>query len=267
MRRAAMGAMLALAALCTEASAAAEDAPTAPTYGERAKAAILDLVAGRVFKPERGCDRPASCAPLLAALRAGKFSVVEPREHSDRADMPSYLALRQRCPSLDLAHVKTQHRLYTATRNFAMYYLDLPRAGSGDEVVIFRAQHFIAVEGRPRGNEATAPWPGAFTAISLPSCRMLSTALAEDGDRFARHNKIEDADHASELLKINDRYVVLNLVPIAGERQPKERWWYDLELWDLGPRADADLHHERHVYSFSYKPPAADAPQGTGSPG
>jgi hypothetical protein len=267
LRRAFAGAVLALAAFCADASAADEDGPS---YGERAKAVILDLIAGRVFKPENGCDRPASCVPMLAALRAGKFVVVEPQEHSDRADMPSYLALRRRCPSLDLAHVKAQRRLYTATRNFAMYALDVPRAHAGEEVVIFRAQHFIAAEGRARGNEPTAPWPGAFTAISLPSCRMLSTALAEDGDRFARHNKVEDADHASELLKIGDHYVVLNLVPIAGERQPKESWWYDLEIWDLGARADADFHHERRVYSFSYKPAAPPTPaasRSAGSPG
>ena len=254
--------LLVLAAPGTGLAAAAEDAPS---YGERAKATIMQLVSGRAFKPERGCDRPSPCGPMLAALRAGKFTVVEPRENSDHADLPGYLAFRKRCPSLDLAHVKESHRTYTATRNFAIYSLDAP----GQEIVVFRAQHFVAAEGKPRGNEPTAPWPGAYTAIGLPGCRVLSTALAEDGDRFARHNKIDDADHASELLKVDDHYVVLNLVPIAGAAQPRESWWYNLELWDLGPRADADLRHQRRVYSFSYKPetPPSGAAHNAGSPG
>ena len=262
MRLAVAAAFLALAARGIALAAAAEDAPS---YGERAKAIIMQLVSGRAFKPERGCDRPSPCGAMLAALRSGKFAVVEPSEHADRADLPSYLAFRKRCPSLDLAHVKESHRTYTATRNFAIYSLDAP----GGEIVVFRAQHFVAAEGKPRGNEPTAPWPGAYTAISLPSCRVLSTALAEDGDRFARHNKIDDADHASELLKIDDHYVVLNLVPIAGAAQPRESWWYNLELWDLGPRADADLRHQRRVYSFSYKPetPPPGAAHSAGSPG
>jgi hypothetical protein len=263
-RLAAAVAILALA-LGARPSAAADDLPS---YGERAKTAILQLVAGHAFRPERGCDHPSPCGPMLAALRAGKFVVVEPREHADRADLPGYLAFRRRCPSLDLAHVKESHRTYTATRNFAIYYLDAP-GGASEQIVIFRAQHFVALEGKPRGNEPTAPWPGAYTSISLPGCRVLSTALAEDGDRFARHNKIDDADHASELLKMDNRYVVLNLVPIAGAAQPKESWWYDLELWDLGPRADADLRKQRRVYSFSYKPepPSPGVARNAGSPG
>lgn len=267
MRLAVAGAALALAALGAGLAAAAEDAPS---YGEQAKATIMQLIAGRAFMPERGCDRPSPCAPMLAALRTGKFAVVEPQEHADRPNLPRYLAFRKHCPALDLAHVRESHRTYTATRNFAIYYLDAPRAAPGEEIVVFRAQHFVAAEGKPRGNEPTAPWPGAYTAISLPSCRVLSTALAEDGDRFARHNKIDDADHSSELLKIGDHYVVLNLVPIAGAAQPKESWWYNLELWDLGPRADADLRHERRVYSFSYKPetpPPPGAAHSAGSPG
>jgi len=194
--------------------------------------------------------------------------VVEPIEHSNRLDMPRYLALRQRCPWLDLARVKTAHRTYTATRNFAIYSLEAPRA-SGEEIVVFRAQHYVDLDGRRSGATAgapTAPWPGAYTAIELPHCRMLSTALAEDGDHFARHNKVEDADHASELLKIGDHYFVLNLVPIAGIKQPKETWWYALELWDLGPRADADLHHQRHVYSYGAKPAAPPAVGGPAAP-
>lgn len=263
MRLALAAAVLAFAVRGVGHAAAAEDTPS---YGERAKATIMQLVAGRAFKVEHGCDRPSPCGPMLTALHTGKFAVVEPREHGDHADLPTYLAFRRHCPSLDLAHVKEAHRTYTATRHFAIYYLDV---SAGQQIVVFRAQHFVAAEGKPRGNEPIAPWPGAYTAISLPSCRVLSTALAEDGDRFAQHNKVDDTDHASELLKIDDHYVVLNLVPIAGPDQPKESWWYNLELWDLGPRADADLRHQRRVYSFSYKPdtPPPGAAHSAGSPG
>ena len=235
-------------------AALAEEAP-ASGYGDAAKAAILQLLSGRAFKPEHGCEPPAPCTRLLAQLNAGKFTVVEPLERSNALDMPRYLALRRRCPSLDLAHVKFAPRSNPATRNFAIYSLNLPRA-SGKEILIFRGQHYVALDAGRGANGPTAPWPGAYTAIELPHCRMLSTALAEDGDHFARHNKVDEADYATELLKIGDRYLVLNLVPIAGIKQPKETWWYTLELWDLGPRADADLRHQRHVYSFGAKPAA-----------
>jgi hypothetical protein len=247
-------------------------ADDAPAYADRAKATIVQLLSGREFKEETGCDRAEPCASLLAGLRRGDFAVLEPTERSERPDMPSYLSARKHCPKLDLARVVAAHRTFTATRNFAIYRLDLPRPTRGsDEVLIFRAQHYVMRDGERRGaedgDEAVAFWPGNFVAFGLPSCRFLSVALAEDGDRFAKHNAIDEADYASELLKIGDRYFVINLDPIAGPRQPKETWWYALQLWDLGSRADADRRKQRHVYSFGYKPTAVplgpdDAPVG-----
>jgi hypothetical protein len=243
-------------------------ADDAPAYGARAKATIVQLLSGREFKEESGCDRSEPCASLLARLRRGDFAVVEPTERSERPDMPSYLSARKHCPKLDLAHVVAAHRTFTATRDFAIYRLDLPRATrGGDEVLIFRAQHYVMRDGKRAsgdGDEPVAFWPGNFVAFGLPSCRFLSIALAEDGDRFAKHNAIDEADYASELLKIGDRYFVINLDPIAGPRQPKETWWYALQLWDLGSHADADRRKQRHVYSFGYKPAAA--PTGSDEP-
>jgi hypothetical protein len=244
-------------------------------YGSRAKDTIMQLVAGREFKAESGCDRSEPCASLLARLRTGDFDVVEPAERSDRPDMPSYLKARKRCPRLDLAHVVAAHRRFTATRNFAIYRLDLPPrpAKGGEEVLIFRAQHYVMLEGKglaaEDGDESVAFWPGNFVAIGVPSCRFLSIALAEDGDRFAKHNAVDDTDYASELLKLGDRYFVLNLDPIAGPHQAKETWWYALQLWDLGTHGDADRRKQRHLYSFGYKPTATSlgddaAPLGLG---
>jgi len=256
-------AFLALGARVTAAQAA-------PSYGDRAKSIILQLLSSRAFEPERGCDWPAPCGRLLSDLREGKFAVVEPIERSNRPDMPSYLALRRRCPSLDLAHVKTAHRIFTATRNFAIYRLDASRSAA-PEILIFHAQHYVALGScgpdAASGSGPTAPWPGAFMAIRLRGCRMVSTAISEDGDHFARHNTVEDADYASELVKMGDRYFVLNLVPIAGVKEPKETWWYRLELWDLGPRADADLRRQRRVYSFGAKPPVTYPSPGHSTPG
>jgi hypothetical protein len=252
-------------------------ADDASAYADRAKVTIMQLLSGREFREESGCDRSEPCASLLARLRSGEFAVVEPTERSDRPDMPSYLGARKRCPKLDLAHVVAAHRSFTATRNFAIYRLDLPRpARSGEEVLVFRAQHYVMRDGKGRapgeGEESVAFWPGNFIAFGIPSCRFLSIALAEDGDRFAKHNAIDEADYASELLKFGDRYFVINLDPIAGPRQPKESWWYALQLWDLGSHADADRRKQRHVYSFGYKPIAAptgpdEAPVGQGRDG
>jgi hypothetical protein len=252
-------------------------ADDAPGYADRAKATVVQLLSGREFKEESGCDRSEPCASLLARLRSGDFAVVEPTERSERPDLPSYLSARKHCPMLDLARVVAAHRTFTATRNFAIYRLDLPRpARGGDEVLIFRAQHYVMRDGTGRGagdgDEPVAFWPGNFVAFGLPSCRFLSIALAEDGDRFAKHNAVDEADYASELLKIGDRYFVINLDPIAGPRQPKETWWYALQLWDLGSHADADRRKQRHVYSFGYKPTVApsgseEAPIGQGSDG
>jgi len=138
------------------------------------------------------------------------------------------------------------------------YRLDLPQRGRGGEILVFRAQHYVLLDGR-RGAVASADGsetllPGTFIAMGVPNCRLLATARAEDGDWFAKHNIVEDGDHASELLRLDGRYIVLNLTPIAAPRQPKPNWWYMLELWDLGAHADADLRQQRHVYSFGYRP-------------
>lgn len=253
-----LGLSAVLLALPLAAPMAEEDS----SYAGRAKATIIQLLAGREFKAESGCDRSEPCASLLTRLRDGEFEVVEPAETSDRPDMPSYLKARRRCPRLDLAHVKAAHRIFTATRNFAIYRLDPPRlAKGGDEVLIFRAQHYVMLEGRGSavedGDEPVAFWPGNFVGFGYPSCRFLSIALAEDGDRFAKHNALEETDYASELLKFGDRYFVLNVDPIAGPHQARETWWYALQLWDLGPHADADRRKQRRVYTFGYKPVAA----------
>jgi hypothetical protein len=249
----------ALAAALVAAPLAASEAGEAPSYAERAKSVILGLLAGRDFAPEAGCAPVAPCAALLARLRAGDFAVVEPVERSDRPDLPSYLRARKQCPGLDPARVTAGHRIFAATRNFAAYRLEpQPHGRGGDEILVFRAQHYVLLDGR-RGAAASADGPetllpGTFMAVSVRGCRLLAAARAEDGDWFAKHNVVDDGDHASELLRLDGRYVVLNLTPIAAPRQPKANWWYALELWDLGAHADADLRQQRRVYSFGYKP-------------
>lgn len=263
-RRAVLGLGLGALLLAGTIGAAKADEPL--SYGDRAKAIIAQLLAKRDFKPESGCNHGEACAALLKQLRAGAFEVVEPTERSDRLDMPSYMSARRRCPAFDPAHIKASHRIFTATRNFAIYRLDIPRPRRGsDEVLVFRAQRYVVLEDARRAaaaddDEPMTLLPGTFVAIALPSCKFLSTAVAEDGDRFAKHNDIDDADHASELVWMGDRYFVLNLDPIAGPWQAKESWWYVLQLWDLGPHVDADRRKQRHIYSFGYKP--AGAPVG-----
>jgi hypothetical protein len=186
---------------------------------------------------------------------------VAPDERSDRPDLPSYLRARRRCPRLDPARVTVAHHVFAATRSFAAYHLDLPqRDRRSQDVVIFRAQHYVALDGRRQlAAASTAPaalLPGTFVAIDLSTCRFLATAPAEDGDWFAKHNAVGEDDHASELLRLDGRYVVLNITPVAAPRQPKASWWYTLELWDFGPHADADLRHQPRLYSFGYKPAA-----------
>lgn len=234
------------------------EAGEAPSYAERTRAVILGLLADRDFTPETGCEPAAPCMALLARLRTGDFTVVEPVERSNRPDMPSYLHARRQCPGLDPARITAAHRVFTATRNFAAYRLDLPQHGRNGEILVFRAQHYVLLDGH-RGVAASADGPemlvpGTFIAMSVPGCRLLAAARAEDGDWFAKHNIVEDDDHASELLRLDGRYIVLNLAPIAAPRQPKPNWWYMLELWDLGAHADAELHQQRRVYSFGYKP-------------
>lgn len=256
---------LGLGALLLAGTIGAARADEALSYGDHAKAIIAQLLAGRDFKQESGCNRGEACAALLKQLRAGAFEVVEPAERSQRPDMPSYMSARRRCPAFDPAHIKASHRIFTATRNFAIYRLDIPRSQRGsEEVLVFRAQRYVVLEdARRAAADDEAPMtllPGTFVAIAMPSCKFLSTAVAENGDRFAKHNDIDDADHASELVRMGGRYFVLNLDPIAGPWQAKESWWYVLQLWDLGPRADADRRKQRHIYSFGYKP--AGAPVG-----
>jgi hypothetical protein len=253
---------IALVAALVAAPLGAAGAGEAPSYADRAKTVIAGLLAGRDFTPETGCNAGAPCAALLARLRAGDFSVVVPAERSDRPDMPSYLRERRQCPGLDPARVTVAHRIFAATRNFAAYRLDPAREGRrhGEEILVFRAQHYVGLgghRGAAAADEPAAFLPGTFVAIGLPSCRFLATAQAEDGDWFAKHNAVEDGDHASELLWLDGRYVVLNLAPIAAPRQPKASWWYMLELWDLGAHADADLRRQRRVYAYGYKPGAS----------
>lgn len=247
----------ALAAALTGVPLAASVAGEAPSYAEHAKTVILRLLADRDFTPEAGCAPASFCAGLPARLRAGDFAVVEPVERSERPDMPIYLSARKRCPGLDPARITVAHHVFAATRSFAAYRLDLPRRG-GDETLIFRAKHYVqlaasgAVAATADGSATLLP--GTFIAMSLRGCRLLAAARAEDGDWFAKHNLVAEDDHASELLLLDGRYVVLNLAPIAAPGLPKPSWWYALELWDLGAHADSDRRGQRHVYSFGYKP-------------
>ena len=236
-------------------------AEAASDYAAAARTRIIELLQGRAFAPEEGCENKAACARLLKRLDAGDFAVIAPFERSGRPDLPSYRAERKRCPGIDPASITVSHRRYVATRGFAAFRIELPGRGKhGEEVLVFRAEHYVlrGEGGRAHPDAAQAPlMPGTFVALSLRGCRLLSSARAEDGDWLARHNAIGDADHASELLRIGGSYFVLNLAPIAGPDQPKASWWYTLELWDLGPRLDADRRHQRHVYSFGYRPDGA----------
>lgn len=232
----------------------------APAYAEGAKTVIAQLLAGRDFKPGGGCGPAAPCAALLARLKAGDFAVVAPDERSDKPDLPSYLSLRKHCPNLDPVRVTLAHHTFAATRNFAAYRLELPRQKRrNEEILVFRAQHYTALH--PDRSAAVAAddsalLPGTFAAISPSGCRLLATVPTEDGDWFAKHNAIADGDHASELLLLDGRYVVLNIMPIAAPHQPKSSWWYTLELRELGLPADKGPRHQRPVYSFGYRPDA-----------
>jgi hypothetical protein len=241
-----------LALLGAPAAARAQDAAG---YSERVKAVLARVMAGREFKPGAGCDKIEFCNTLIAQLRAGDFSVIEPIERSDRPDMPSYRRIRQKCAKVDPLHLRAARHINVATRNFAMYRLDVPKQViGGDEILVFRGEHYIPVDLPRTGREERAVWPGMFVAVGFPSCRQFSNATAQEGDRLARHNSVNENDFLSELVKVGNRYYIINLDPIAAPNQPRAVWWYDLEMWDWGPRADADLRHGRHVYSFSYRP-------------
>jgi hypothetical protein len=255
---------LGLAAALVALPAGAPRASEAASYGDHARATIAALLKGRDFAPEDGCGSGVTCAKLLQTLRLGDFAVVAPAEQSDRPDMPDYLHLRKRCPGLDPLRVTAAHRIYAATRDFAVYRLHVSAAGRpGNDVLVFRGEHYVEV-GRRGSVAPNAPqtlMPGSYVALSPRGCRLLATARAEDGDWLAKHNAIGEDDHASELLQLGGSYFVLNIAPIAGPQQPKASWWYTLELWDLGPHADAARRHETRVYSFGYKPGAAPAAQ------
>jgi len=243
--------------------AAAEEAWAGETsgYEQHVKATLQRIISGREFKPGTGCSdnlqKLGICAALIARLRSGNFTVFEPMEQSDRADMPSYRRIRNKCSRLDPLHLRASHHITVATRNFAMYKLDVPKhLIGGDEILVFRAQHYLISDNGPvyKGADARVIWPGQFVAIGFPSCRQFSNATAQEGDHLAKHNIVGPDDYLTELVKIGDHYFVLNLDPVAGPNQPKVVWWYDLELWDWGPHADADLRHARRVYGFSYRP-------------
>ena len=234
---------------------AASRAEDGPGYGERVKAVLAHVMAGREFKPGAGCDKIEFCTTLIAQLRAGNFTVIEPIERSERPDMPSYRRIRQKCAKVDPLHLRAARHINVATRDFAMYRLDVPKQTiGGDEILVFRGGHYVPVDLPRTGREDRAVWPGMFVAVGFPSCRQFSNATAQEGDRLARHNSVNENDYLSELVKVANRYFIINLDPIAAPNQPRAVWWYDLEMWDWGPRADADLRHGRHVYSFSYRP-------------
>jgi hypothetical protein len=252
---------LVLAAALLAAAPGAALAEEASAYQARVKATLLRIIAGREFKPTVGCSdnlkKLQVCAGLIERLRSGAFTVFEPIEQSDHADMPSYRRLRNKCSKIDPAHLRASHHITVATRNFAMYKLDVPkRMIGGDEILVFRAQHYLISDNGPiaKGPDARVIWPGQFVAVGYPSCRQFSNATAQEGERLAKHNVIGPDDYLSELVKIGDRYFVLNLDPVAGPNQPKVVWWYDLELVDWGVHADADLRHDRRTYGFSYRP-------------
>jgi len=245
--------LLAAALLATRLHAAhAEDLQS---YGASAKATIVKLLDNKTFTLERGCEEAAPCRELLARLRAGDFVVVEPADRSEAAKpaLADYVLLRRRCPGLDPLRITVAHRTYAATRGFAVYHVALPGSQKREkEVLLFRAQHFVQ-QGAASSDEATVLTPGIFISIDPRACRVLSSARAEDGDWLARHNAIGGQDHASELVRLGDRYLVLNLAPIAGPSEARASWSYTLELWDLGPQLDADLRMSRREYLFSYR--------------
>jgi hypothetical protein len=260
-RRRWVGAVAAAAALTLSlVPAQAEDAHS---YADHVKAVLARILGRRDFKPEAGCDEPRACETLLQRLRGGTFRVIEPNERSDAPDMPSYLRLRQKCRELDLAHMGVASHRLTATRNFAIYRLELaaPQARR-HEILVFRAQHYVkAADPRVPGDgpeDETSVWPGTFVAIDVPRCRVLANAIAEEGDRFAKHIPVNEDEHLSEIVQIDDGFFVLNLAPIIAGREPEEAWWYKLELAEWGGFRDTDPHKRRPTYAFTYKPPGEE---------
>jgi hypothetical protein len=224
-------------------------------YAQRASEILTHLLDHRDFKPEPECAPIASCDSLLARLRAGAFRILAPSEQSDSPDLPSYLRLRHKCRSFDLVHIGVARHRLTATRNFATYTLGPETVGRLGEVMIFRAEHYIPAEAQGRGDEAQpATWPGAFVAVAVTRCRVLATDTIEEADRFAKHNPVAADEHLSELLLIDGRLFVINLVPIIAGHEPKRAWWYKLSLSEWGTLASFDRHGHRPHYEFSYRP-------------
>jgi len=244
----------------------------AGSYADRVKSMLLHLLQGRDFEPNVGCssnvpnEDPQLCASLMTKLRAGDFDVLVPDERSTKPDMPSYLRARKKCRKLDFVHIETHAGAITtpalATRNFGIYKLDIANDRShGHEVLVFRAQHYVMGVGDEvvkddQGNPMPA-WPGQFVAFALPSCRVLSTAIADEGDWGNAGGDVRPGEWLSELLKIDHEYFVINIIPITGQKDERSRWYYNLELWDWGADADADARHRRQLYTFVYKPAAA----------
>jgi hypothetical protein len=250
-----------LVAIASDRATAQEAWAGEPSHAAHVKAVLQRIIGGREFKPGAGCSdnlqKLEVCAAMIARLRSGNFTVFEPMEQSDHADMPSYRRIRKKCSKLDPLHLRASHHITVATRDFAMYQLDVPKQlTGGDEILVFRGMRYLIADDGPveKGPDARVIWPGQFVAIGFPSCRQFSNATAQEGDHLAKHNIVGADDYLTELVKIGDHYFVLNLDPVAGPNQPRVLWWYDLELWDWGPRADADLRHARRVYSFSYRP-------------
>jgi hypothetical protein len=239
--------------LCLAPAARADDGEA---YAKRAGEILARLLEQRDFKPEPECAPIAYCENLLARLRAGAFRVLAPSEQSDAPDLPSYLRLRRKCRNFDLVHIGVARHRLTATRNFATYKLGPETAGRLGEVMIFRAEHYIPAGAQGRDAEApAATWPGAFVAVAVTRCRVLATDTIEEADRYAKHNPVAPDEHLSELLMIDGRLFVINLVPVIAGHEPKRAWWYKLSLSEWSTLGSFDRQRHRQHYEFSYRPP------------
>jgi len=247
--------LLALVAGLWLSLAPAARAEEGTAYAQHASEVLAHLLENRDFKPEPECAPLAYCETLLTRLRAGAFRVLAPSELSDSPDLPSYLRLRRKCRSFDLVHIGVARHRLTATRNFATYTLGPEGSGRPGDVLIFRAEHFIPADAQGRAAEAQpATWPGAFVAIAVKRCRVLVTDTIEEADRYAKHNPVAADEHLSELLMIDGRLFVINLVPIIAGHEPKRAWWYKLSLSEWGALTTFDPQHHRPRYEFSYRP-------------
>jgi hypothetical protein len=235
--------------------ASAARAEDAEAYAQHAGAILARLLDQRDFKPEPECAPVERCEGLLAHLRDGAFRILAPSEQSDAPDMPSYRRLRQKCRNVDLVHIGVARHRLTATRNFAAYKLGRETVTRLGEVMIFRAEHYVAADAHGQATDAQpAAWPGAFVAVAVVRCRVLATATVEEGDRYAKHNPVAADEHLSELLVIDGRVFVLNLVPVIAGHEPKRAWWYKLSLSEWGTFATFDRQRHQPHYEFSYRP-------------